>query len=44
MACCEPRDLVERSLDICRYEKRPPVLTAEVLELAWANYFGPQLG
>ncbi len=43
MACCEPRDLVERGLDICRYEERPPALTPEVLELAWDNYFGPHM-
>lgn len=41
MACCEPRDLIERCVDICRYERRPPTLTPELLELAWSNYFGP---
>lgn len=40
MKCCEPRDLVERCLDICRYENRPLVLTPGLLELAWTNYFG----
>ena len=40
MKACEPRDLIERCLDICRYEKRPPVLTQELLDLAWVNYFG----
>jgi hypothetical protein len=40
MSACEPRDLIERCLDICRYEARPPALTPELLELAWANYFG----
>jgi energy-coupling factor transporter ATP-binding protein EcfA2 len=40
MRSCEPRDLIERCLDICRYEGRAPVLAAELLELAWANYFG----
>ena len=42
MKCCEPRDLIERCLDICRYESRPMVLTPGMLELAWANYFGTQ--
>ena len=37
---CEPGDLIERCLDICRYEKLSPRLTPELLELAWANYFG----
>ena len=39
---CEPRDLVERSLDICRYEKRPFDLTPALLETAWVNYFGTE--
>jgi predicted ATPase with chaperone activity len=40
MKACEPRDLTERCLDICRYEKRPQKLTPELLDLAWNNYFG----
>jgi predicted ATPase with chaperone activity len=40
MKSCDPRDLVERCLDICRYENRPKVLTIELLERAWRNYFG----
>ena len=40
MSACEPRDLIERCLDICRYEERPAALTPELLELAWTNYFG----
>jgi hypothetical protein len=37
---CEPRDLLERCLDLCRYEAQPRILTPELLELAWRNYFG----
>jgi predicted ATPase with chaperone activity len=37
---CEPRDLVERCLDICRYEGRPFDVTPELMRLAWNNYFG----
>lgn len=37
---CEPRDLVERCLDICRYEGRPIAVTSSLLHLAWKNYFG----
>jgi hypothetical protein len=37
---CEPRDLVERALDICRYEGRPPMMDDRVLGSAWAGYFG----
>jgi hypothetical protein len=37
---CEPRDLIERCLDLCRYEARPHIVTPELLELAWTSYFG----
>jgi hypothetical protein len=37
---CEPRDLVDRALDICRFEGRPLELTTQVLDLAWMGYFG----
>ena len=40
MRACQPRDLVDRCLDICRYENRPFVLTKELLERAWLYYFG----
>jgi hypothetical protein len=40
MAGCEPRDLIDRFMDICRFENRPVRLTQELLELAWVNYFG----
>jgi predicted ATPase with chaperone activity len=42
MRCCEPRDLIERARDICRFQNRPLELTAEVLDLAWSGYFGDQ--
>jgi predicted ATPase with chaperone activity len=37
---CEPKDLVERCIDICRYEDRPFDVTPELMRLAWHNYFG----
>jgi hypothetical protein len=37
---CEPRDLVERCLDICRYEGRAFAVTPTLLQVAWKNYFG----
>jgi hypothetical protein len=37
---CEPRDLIERAFDICRFEGKSPELTREVLDLAWLGYFG----
>ena len=40
LRCCEPRDLVQRCLDICLYENQPPYLSRELIELAWGNYFG----
>ncbi len=40
LRACEPRDLILRCADLCRYEKRPMVLTDEILRLAWKNYFG----
>jgi hypothetical protein len=41
---CEPRDLIQRCTDLCQYEKRPLVLTDELLHLAWKNYFGAAPG
>jgi hypothetical protein len=37
---CEPRDLIERAKDICRFEGRPMELSSKVLDLAWTGYFG----
>jgi predicted ATPase with chaperone activity len=39
---CEPRDLIERARDICRFRGGTLELTPEVLDLAWAGYFGDQ--
>ncbi len=40
MKFCDPRDLIERCLDICRYEDRPPEVNRDLLHQAWNNYFG----
>ena len=40
LRACEPRDLIQRCADVCRYENRPWVLTDDLLTLAWHNYFG----
>jgi hypothetical protein len=37
---CEPRDLIERARDICRFTDRPLELNDDVMALAWAGYFG----
>jgi hypothetical protein len=42
LRACEPRDLIERARDICRFHSRTLELTPEVLDLAWAGYFGDE--
>ncbi len=37
---CEPRDLINRFLDICQFRGLPPILNEELLDLSWSNYFG----
>ena len=37
---CEPRDLIQRCADLCKYERRSLELSNELLNLAWKNYFG----
>jgi SpoVK/Ycf46/Vps4 family AAA+-type ATPase len=40
MKACEPGDLLNCVKDLCLLERRSPRLTAELLDLAWKNYFG----
>jgi predicted ATPase with chaperone activity len=40
LRACEPRDLIQHCMDLCDYENRPKVLSEELLQLAWRNYFG----
>lgn len=40
LRACEPRDLIQRCADICKYDARPKILTDELLSVAWQNYFG----
>lgn len=40
MKGCEPRDLLDRSTDICLLEGHSLELTPHVLDIAWRNYFG----
>jgi predicted ATPase with chaperone activity len=42
LRACEPRDLIERARDICRFQGRQLELSAKVLDLAWIGYFGNQ--
>jgi predicted ATPase with chaperone activity len=43
MRACEPRDLIERARDICRFHNRALELTTKVLDLAWTGYFGEEV-
>ena len=36
---CHPRDIIDQIIDIARYRETPPVMTKEVIDGAWANYF-----
>jgi hypothetical protein len=40
LRACEPRDLIERARDICRFHGKRLELSADVLDLAWTGYFG----
>lgn len=40
LRCCEPRDLIQRCIDLCNYENRPHDVSKELLAVAWKNYFG----
>jgi hypothetical protein len=42
LRACEPRDLIERCRDICRFHSRQLEITSKILDLAWAGYFGEQ--
>ncbi|HEY1379963.1 MAG TPA: ATPase, partial [Gemmataceae bacterium] len=42
LRCCQPRDLIERSRDICRFHGKELELTPDVLNLAWIGYFGSE--
>ena len=39
MRACHPRDLVEQVVDICRYQKKTPAITRELLDMACGSYF-----
>jgi hypothetical protein len=43
LRACEPRDLIERCRDICRFAGKPLELTPKVLGLAWVGYFGTEI-
>jgi predicted ATPase with chaperone activity len=41
---CEPRDLLDRSTDICMFEGESPKITPAIIDIAWRNYFGTSHG
>jgi predicted ATPase with chaperone activity len=38
--CCEPRDLIERAIDLCKVQGQSYALTPETLDMTWRSYFG----
>jgi hypothetical protein len=40
MKGCEPRDILDRVTDICRFEGKGTHLTPQIVDIAWRNYFG----
>ena len=44
MRACHPRDLVEQVVDICRYQKKDPAITRELLDAACGSYFIEETG
>ncbi len=40
MKGCEPRDLLDRATDICKFEQQGIELTPHIIDIAWRNYFG----
>lgn len=38
--CCEPRDLILRAIDLCKYEGKQTELTDAIIAVAWESYFG----
>jgi hypothetical protein len=40
MKGCEPRDILDRATDICKFENHSLKLTPQIVDIAWCNYFG----
>lgn len=37
---CEPRDLIERAIDLCKFRREPLRISDETLNVGWKSYFG----
>jgi MoxR-like ATPase len=44
MKGCEPRDILDRATDICKFESKHLHLTPQIVDIAWRNYFGTAHG
>ena len=40
LKACEPRDLLTRAIDLCKFDGEASRLTKEILDEAWDSYFG----
>ncbi len=39
-SACEPRDLIQRAIELCRFDSRDFHLSPAVIDEAWDSYFG----
>jgi hypothetical protein len=39
MRACQPRDLIEQMVNLCRYDGRDPAISRELLDKACSSYF-----
>jgi hypothetical protein len=39
MRACHPRDLTDQVISLCRYHRRPPELTRDLLDAVCQSYF-----
>ncbi|MCG3150250.1 MAG: hypothetical protein PCFJNLEI_03731 [Verrucomicrobiae bacterium] len=37
---CEPRDIIDRAIEVCRYNREKLCLSKEIVDIAWDGYFG----
>ena len=37
---CEPRDLIDRAIEVCKFRREAVRLTKETFDMAWDGYFG----
>lgn len=37
---CEPRDLIDRAIEVCKFNREKVRLNKEIVDIAWDGYFG----